>query len=940
MALLLAMPSIFMERKEKMRKKLFLFGFLTLVFAMLFSSTNLAKVNAEVKATEKVQIHFHRESGDYSKYSLWVWAYAPTSGEGKDYPLDKTDDYGVYAEINLSAISNATKIGVIYKYDGWSKQSPDIICDVATQSENGIAHIYLLDGDVQPSYSYEEASRDRFLNANFTDTNKITMKIFSSEGTINASKVKFYINNTLTAFQSFVLQADKYVLTTSSNVDLSNDYRVEIELTKGTISANIGFSGIYDSAAFVNKFGYEGTDLGITFNEAKNKTTFKLWAPISSVVKLNLYENGTPAQIQGGSNSKIKEVSMTLGEKGVWSYTENANLHGKYYTYSVTNNGVTTETMDPYAKGCGVNGLRGLVVDFAQINPEGFEYGKRADNIEKRTDAIIYEMHVRDYTKNVETWGGTAANAGKYLGLTEKGTKYRANNVDYSTGLDHLVELGVTHVQIMPFYDQATVNEADTNPSYNWGYDPLNYNCLEGSYSSNAKDGFARIIEFKKMSMALNDVGIRINMDVVYNHTAKSGDSNFEIIVPGYYHRRAADGSFSNGSGCGNEMASERFMVSKFIVDSAKFWMTEYNLSGYRFDLMGLVDTGTMGKVYNELSQIDELVLVYGEPWTGGTTLNNYRGTYKETIKYIEGVGVFNDDTRDAIVGRVPSPNSPGWLQYDGGSISQENVNKIKFGISGGTFDGYTPWTTEDPARVINYVSCHDNNTLWDKIRNTFVNNKGSWKTDFMVDINNQADSIVFFSQGIPFIQEGQEFLRTKPKLAGVGEGVTYDFNSYKSPDEVNMVRWNLKAENNGVYKYYKDLISFRKSHEAFRLSSAEEVADALTFLETEDGSLIAYRLKTNKDSYKDLIVIHNVNDKQSYKLPSGKWQVVFDNTGEIKNPTTLKTSSVEIDINETIVLRKEMSSGGCGKSSTNMAFVFLTIALLGIVVLKLRKHV
>lgn len=910
--------------------------------------------------THSLQVHYHRTDGQYEgKYDFWIWSKTP-GGDGKAYAITGTDEYGGYSAVlpltSLSA-TKPTEVGVIYRTAGkWGEvQSADIIAPVPATSENGIFHMYLLDGS--NSY-YTEVPEENIVSAEFTGEKTITVKMFVLNTVLTKDDLEIYANDQKqTATINYNASKNIFTATLPGSPNLDQNYVAKVNIGGRVVELPVGLSGLYDTSAFVEKYYYDGDDLGAVISEDKSKTTFKLWAPLSSKVTLKLYDTGTPAQY-GGSDVARKEVEMTLGEKGIWSHVENGNLHNTYYTYEVTNNGVTNETIDPYAKGCGVNGIRGLVVDFSQVNPEGFEYGKRADSIEKRSDASIYELHIRDYTKS-ENWGGTPAKQGKYLGLAETGTYYEDQGKQYATGLDHLKELGVSHIQILPIYDQATVDESSANPDYNWGYDPLNYNCLEGSYASDAKDGLVRIREFKEMMMALTDAGIRVNMDVVYNHTAKSADSNFDLIVPGYYHRMTKDGSFSNGSGCGNEMASERAMVRKFILDSTKFLYTEYNFSGYRFDLMALLDKTTMQMVYEQLYEIDPLTLVYGEPWTGGTsTLPDGQGANKQTVKYIVkedennnilgGVGKFNDDTRDGIVGRIPSPNTPGWLQADQNTYTGlANYNSIKFGITGGTSTTNTSYV-KDATQTINYVSCHDNNTLWDKIRKTFEG-VDSWKNfdDCLKAINMQADTIVFFSEGIPFIQEGQEFLRSKPKVAGYGEGTVYDHNSYRSPDSVNMVRWELKAENDSIFDYYKDLIQFRKDHEAFKMTSASEIKEKLTFLEddnTKNHTAIMYRLQCDKDIYQDMIVIHNVAETATFTLPEGKWAIAYDSTGIVEDAKVIKEGEITLEFNQSVVLynKSKVAQGGgsgCGKSSMSiLGVVFATFSVMGVVLLKKKQ--
>ena len=374
----------------------------------------------------------------------------------------------------------------------------------------------------------------------------------------------------------------------------------------------ITYDGIYGSSAFEEAYGYDGDDLGAIAKE--NSTSFRLWAPIATKVTLNLYATGTP-EAYGGIDKPKETVSMIKSIKGTLQITFPSNLHGTYYTYSVTNGSTTNEVVDPYAKSAGVNGLRGMVIDFSKINPDDFTYNTRANNISSPTDAIIYELHVRDLTSH-SSWTGPEEYRGKFLGLTVEGTTYEG----VTTGLDHIKELGVTHVQLLPIFDFGVIDEANPKKDFNWGYMPINFNIPEGSYSTDPYDGVSRVVELKQATTALNKNNIGVIMDVVYNHTGQSADSNFNLILPGYYYRMNDDGSFSNGSGTGNETASERYMMRKFMVDSVTFWATEYNLSGFRFDLMGLHDTETMNEIVTALKAIDENILIYGEPWTGGDT--------------------------------------------------------------------------------------------------------------------------------------------------------------------------------------------------------------------------------------------------------------------------------------------------------------------------------
>lgn len=954
-----------------MKKRNIFFIALAFLFSIIWHfNSNVFKANAEEMATHSVQVHF-RSTRDYSKCDIWMWNITD-GGAGTNINFTSTDEFGASTdEVLLTSLPGSgtiapSQIGIIYRSKGaWSWQSQDITVDIPNKSEGGVCHVYLIDGS--SSYTFTMPETGYIKSATFVKMNQIEASIFILDSSISSDDLGVRVMEDMTnemEIQSCTLSKlnEKLTIVLAKSIDLNKIHSLVIDFNSKSFTSVISTNGIYDDEAFITNNTYTGDDLGAVINKSRNVTTFKLWAPTCSNVKIKLYNTGTPARLGGNDEAQVYE--MTKEQNGVWSYEAQGNLHNTYYNYEVTNSAGVNEAVDPYAKGCGVNGLRGLVVDFEQVNPEGFTYGKRAQSIAKRSDATIYELHIRDYTKS-ENWGGEEANRGKYLGLAERGTYYRDRGQEYKTGLDHLIELGVTNIQILPFYDQATVDEAAKEPSYNWGYDPLNYNCLEGSYASDAKDGLVRIREFKQMMMALTDAGIRVNMDVVYNHTAKSADSNFDLIVPGYYHRMTADGSFSNGSGCGNEMASERPMVRKFMIDSTKFLYNEYNLSGFRFDLMQLIDKTTMMEIYNEITSIDPLALIYGEPWTGGTsTLPDGQGTGKEVVKYLVskdeegnvtgGVGKFNDDTRDGIIGRVPfSPSTPGWVQgYSKATIGATNYLATQFGIVGGT-QPLSTGNVLDATQTINYVSCHDNNTLWDKLHLSLTNN--NWKLEYdnngdnIKKMNRQADTIVFFSEGIPFIQEGQEFLRSKPKLPGYGEGSIYDGNSYCSPDEVNMIRWELKSENYDVFQYYKDLYQFRKDHEAFKLTSASEIAEKLEFIDddnTANYTAFVYRIKEDSDRYQDMYIIHNTAEMATFSLPQGKWKIAFDSNG-IVTESQVYEGSIKLEYNQSVVLynikaiNNPNSTGGCsscGKASMSIFTVLAAIMIVGTVCFKKKE--
>jgi type I pullulanase len=529
------------------------------------------------------------------------------------------------------------------------------------------------------------------------------------------------------------------------------------------------------------------------------------------------------------------------------------------------------------------------------------------------------------------SWNGPEEYRGKFLGLTVEGTTYEG----VTTGFDHIKELGVTHVQLLPIFDFGVIDEANPKNSFNWGYMPINFNVPEGSYSTDPFDGIKRIVELKQTTTAFNNNNIGVIMDVVYNHTGKSADSNFNLILPGYYFRMNEDGSFSNGSGTGNETASERYMMRKFMIDSVVFWATEYNLSGFRFDLMALHDVTTMNLIVQKLHEIDENILIYGEPWNGGATpLDPSLAADKTNLSDMPDVGAFNDEIRDGIKGSVFAANDKGFIQGNGKS---EVINKVKYGVVGGvehpdvTSKGLSNamfWHTS-PTKTINYVSAHDNNTLYDKI----ILSTTSKQRDLRDDMQKQANAIVLTSQGVVFLHAGVEFMRSKPKVGG-----GYDENSYESPDSTNQLRWDLKAkeENLACFEYYKGLISLRKAHPAFRMANAEDVIDNVRFLYEDVEGIIAYTISNyaNNDTWGTILVIHNNCNKQlvTLTLPAGVWNLVANNTKI--SPTSFKTyeegASINIFAAETVILYQgeRVIASGCSSCASGSIINYVSMSM------------
>ncbi|MCO6493900.1 MAG: type I pullulanase [Phaeodactylibacter sp.] len=604
---------------------------------------------------------------------------------------------------------------------------------------------------------------------------------------------------------------------------------------------------------------YEGSDLGVQYTP--ETTTFRLWSPTAEEVKLRFY-----GQALGGESSR--ETNMEKAEQGTWAAQFEENLNGVYYTFQVKANGQwLDETPGPYATAAGTNGKRGQVVDMKATNPEGWATTQRPA-LSHPTDIIIYELHVRDLSTHPSSG---IRNKGKFLGLAEGGTK---SPQGLPTGLDHIKELGVTHIHLLPSFDYLSVDEAKLQDNkFNWGYDPHLYNVPEGSYSSNPADGAARIREFKQMVKTLHDNGLRVIMDVVYNHTGATENSVFNQTVPGYYYRHNEDGSFSNASACGNETASERAMVRKFIIESVKYWATEYQVDGFRFDLMGIHDIETMNQVSEALRQVDPTIFVYGEGWTAGDSpLPVEKRALKRHTSQLKDVAAFSDDIRDAIKGHVFTHDDPGFVS---GKPGQEG--RLQFGVVAATrhpqlnydsiqiYDANGPWSP-GPAQTITYFSCHDNHTLWDRLKLS----RPEASVDERVHMQKLAGAILLTSQGVSFLHAGVEMARTK-------QGVE---NSFESPDSINQINWERKAKYKEVFDYYQGLIALRKNHPAFRLRTAEMIQQHLQFLEPNEPNVVAFTLagNANGDAWKDILVIYNANPEyKTVALPPGPWTIAVD---------------------------------------------------------------
>ncbi len=629
---------------------------------------------------------------------------------------------------------------------------------------------------------------------------------------------------------------------------------------------------------------YEGNDLGLTYTTSGSR--FRIYAPTAEIVKLLIYEEGL-----GGE--PLEEYNMQKAEHGTWTLDVEKDLKGMFYTYRVRHDGDwLDETPGIYAKAVGVNGLRAAVVDLDETDPEGWENDRRPDQ-QNYNDIIVYEIQVRDMSIHPNSG---IEHRGKYLGLTETDTRSPEGQ---KTGLDHLTELGVTHVHILPAFDFRSIDETRLDENdYNWGYDPENYNVPEGSFSTNPYNPETRIREFKQMVKAFHDAGIRVIMDVVYNHTGKTANSNFNLMVPGYYYRHNNDGSFSDASACGNETASERPMMRKYMIESLKHWVNEYHVDGFRFDLMGIHDIETMNMISEELHAIDPTIFLYGEGWTAaGSPLPENRQALKKYTCRLDSIAAFSDDVRDGIKGSWNNHESKGFV-----SGAPDLEESVKFGVAASINHPQvvyekvnysdTAWAAE-PFQTMTYVSCHDNHTLLDKLK---ISNPNASEEE-LIAMHKLANTIVMTSQGVPFLHAGVDFLRTK-------QGVE---NSYDSPDSINQIDWSRKHQYREVFDYYRDLVTLRQEHPAFRMSSAEDIRKNLRFIETGTPGVVAFILKdyTNGDSWKNIVVIYNASKKeQIVRFPFAKWTEVFNAQGLNKNGyRTFKHDQVKVPAVSAMVL-------------------------------------
>ncbi|MDM5258789.1 type I pullulanase [Bacillus toyonensis] len=806
------------------------------IIVMLSSVFSFQSVKAVSNSkTTEIIVHYKEQTGNTKNWNLWMWG---ENANGKSYEFTGEDEFGKYAKINIDGDYN--RVGFIIRTNEWEKDGGDRWIE---NIKDGRAEVWILSGD-EKVYNSKPSSDLAIQKATIDSFNEITV---TTNVPFNSKEQKIEIEGIkIKEISPFDKNGgditNKVKIITEQKIDLKQTYKVKIENLADT---NTEIGKVIRSEDFDKLFYYSGNDLGNIYTPQHTK--FRVWAPTASEAKLVTYKKW---------NDKIgTEINMQQDEKGTWKAELKGNQKGLFYTYKVKIGDKWTEAVDPYARAASVNGDKGVVIDLNETNPKKWKANKKP-KFKNPEDAIIYELHVRDLSIQPESG---IKQKGKYLGVTEKGTK---GPEGVKTGLDHMKDLGVTHVQLLPIFDYASVNEETLNePQYNWGYDPKNFNVPEGSYSTNPYEPTVRITELKQMIQVLHDNNLRVVMDVVYNHMYNAAESNFHKLVPGYYYRYNEDGTFANGTGVGNDTASERKMMRKFMVDSVTYWAKEYNLDGFRFDLMGIHDYETMNEIRKAVDQIDPSIILHGEGWDLHTPLAAELKANQKNAEKMKGIAHFNDNIRDGLKGSVFEEKENGFVNG-----KQNMEDRIKKGITAGIDYDTNSSTYQDPEQVLTYVEAHDNHTLWDKLELT---NPGD-SAEVRKQMHKLSSSILLTSQGIPFLHAGQEFMRTKYG----------DHNSYKSPDSINQMDWLRRAAYNNEVDYMKGLIDLRKKYPAFRMTSTEQIKKHISFIDAPKN-VIAYSIdgKGNGNKNENFMVAHNANREAiDITLPSkGPWKVLVD---------------------------------------------------------------
>lgn len=819
-------------------------------------------ITARAEGGVVINLHYNRPDGNYDGWSVWFWEEGK---DGADYPFT---DVGGEMVASMEATPGTVSVGFIVRTQAWDKDvSEDQFIDIS-EMVSGSVDVYVEStvAGYEKKYGEDAVKGTKLKTARYDGKNKI---IVTMTGEIAYD------------FSDAFSLASKSGEVEIEAVKYNGDYEYEIELKDSLVlSRNYSLKFVeqnykvmmpivYSTDEFEAKYTYNGDDLGAVWT--KDKTTFRVWAPTADSLSLRLFKTG-----DARSNDKTDEIPMTPSDNGTWVTEVSGDLNGTYYTYLVTIDDVPKETCDPYARTTGINGNRAMVIDLDSTDPEGWDSDVNPHAGEPINDAIIYEAHIRDLTTDKASG---IENPGKFIGVAETGRK---TETGVPTGLDHIKDLGVTHVHILPMYDFASVDEIKTiSGLYNWGYDPQNYNVPEGSYSTDAYNGEVRVKEAKEMIKALHDNGLSVVMDVVYNHVNSASDFCFNKLVPGYFSRISETGAYSSGSGCGNDTASERSMVRKYIVDSVCYWVDEYHIDGFRFDLVGLIDVDTVNAIIEAVHKDHPDVIFYGEGWSMTTAVTkDVELATQKNAELTPGFAFFNDTIRDGIKGSVFNTGT-GFVSGSAGD--DPKISRCFIGL-----DSWCP----GPAQTINYASCHDNNTLYDRLKLS----RPDASEEELQAMNKLAAAIYLTSEGVPFMQAGEEMLRSKVNKDG-----SFNENSYNAGDEVNKILYSSldKESTNNVYNYYKGLIEFRKNHKALRMQTAEDVNKYISELKQDEMHVLAFEIDGSFEgevSDKIMVIFNATEAPVDVALSDGEWDICIN--GEKAGTESLgkATATVKVD--------------------------------------------
>jgi len=862
-----------------------------------------------------VTVHYNRTNGDYATWNVYYWKNMDGSGDKEVAPAGfafaGTDAFGSISTADITGMNGFKDLGWIIRKGAWAAKEgancgPTSNGDRFLTPDNaGNAEIWIIQGDCT-IYTTEQnvaAPSPKITYAAIDDLRKITVYLNQTLDLTAQTNGGFTLSGGLsiasvTPIIGTRTGTSSVTITTTADIPFGASYTVtqtgaDADHTFGSFPISVG--NVMNSAGFNALYTYAGDDLGATYSA--NKTDFRVWAPIASQVNLLTYTSATQPTAQA------TVTPMTQAENGTWTSSLAGDQAGTIYMYQVTRNGETVVVIDPYAHAVVLNGARGVVANLTGTDPAGWNNNKPAFS-GHNVDASIYEVHVRDFSKDVSS-GIPAADRGKFKAFTDNNTSYSWSTTatnpktkkkvttkhTVKTGVAAIKALGVTHVQLLPIYDYASGGD-EAAPTFNWGYDPQNYNVPEGAYASDPANPVSRITDLKAAVQNLHDQGLRVIMDVVYNHVASASNFSMELITPGYFFRRDDTGTLLNGTGCGNETASERPMVRKFIVDSVKYWASQYHLDGFRFDLMGILDITTMQQVREVLNTVDPSIIVIGEGWNMGGLPEAQRAS-QVNIGSLNGIAAFNDQIRDGIKGSVFNASEKGWATGNSG-----RRNDVMAGITGNVAYNATVspnWTTNDPGQSVNYVEAHDNLTLADKLDSS-VGGPVATRSR----LQRFVGSIDLLAQGLPFMQAGQEWERTK----------NGDDNSYTSGDLVNMLRYKQLDTYATTLKYYTGIFALRKAHPAFRMATTAQVRSNLKFLSASGGA-ISYSLNgaAVSDSWSTIVVSHNPNSvAKTITLPGGKatWYVVVkDDIAGVATLAKISATTVSVPARSTLVLHK-----------------------------------